>query len=123
MLAKVNGIPVHYSQHAIGTPVLALHGGGVDHREIMGALEPLFADRPGYRRIYPDLPGMGRTRTRGDRQHRRRPRSAAFWGAMLEGGARRGHRAGMAPGPLGLDRRWRPPPDGAPGADTAMKLR
>jgi pimeloyl-ACP methyl ester carboxylesterase len=27
----------------------------------MGALEPLFADRPGYRRVYPDLPGMGRT--------------------------------------------------------------
>jgi pimeloyl-ACP methyl ester carboxylesterase len=41
--------------------VLALHGGEVDHREIMGALEPLFAGRPGYRRIYPDLPGMGRT--------------------------------------------------------------
>jgi pimeloyl-ACP methyl ester carboxylesterase len=61
VLAKVNGIPVHYSQHGSGRPVLALHGGNVDHREIMGALEPLFADRPGYRRIYPDLPGMGRT--------------------------------------------------------------
>ncbi len=61
MLANVNGIPVHFAQHAGGTPVLALHGSGVDHREIMGALEPLFADRPGYRRIYPDLPGMGRT--------------------------------------------------------------
>ena len=67
MLATVNGIPMHYAQHGSGsgsgsgTPVLALHGVGVDHREIMGALEPLFADRPGYRRIYPDLPGMGRT--------------------------------------------------------------
>ena len=61
MLANVNGIPMHYAQHGSGTPVLALHGAGVDHREIMGALEPLFADRPGYRRIYPDLPGMGRT--------------------------------------------------------------
>jgi hypothetical protein len=47
-------------------PSWALHGGGVDHREIMGALEPLFAGRPGYRRVYPDLPGMGRT------PHRRR---------------------------------------------------
>jgi pimeloyl-ACP methyl ester carboxylesterase len=27
----------------------------------MGALEPLFADRPRHRRLYPDLPGMGRT--------------------------------------------------------------
>jgi pimeloyl-ACP methyl ester carboxylesterase len=61
VLADVNGIPVHYAQRGGGTPVLALHGSGVDHREIMAALEPLFADRPGYRRLYPDLPGMGRT--------------------------------------------------------------
>jgi pimeloyl-ACP methyl ester carboxylesterase len=61
VLATVDGIPVHYAQHGSGMPVLALHGAGVDHREIMGALEPLFAERPGYRRIYPDLPGMGRT--------------------------------------------------------------
>jgi pimeloyl-ACP methyl ester carboxylesterase len=61
VLADVNHIPVHYAQHGGGTPVLALHGVGVDHREMMGALEPVFADRPGYRRIYPDLPGMGRT--------------------------------------------------------------
>lgn len=61
MFADVNGIPVHYAQHGAGTPVLALHGSGVDHREIMAALEPLFADRPGYRRLYPDLPGMGHT--------------------------------------------------------------
>ena len=61
MVADVDGIPVHYVQHGAGTPVVALHGAGVDHREIMGALEPLFADRPGYRRLYPDLPGMGQT--------------------------------------------------------------
>jgi pimeloyl-ACP methyl ester carboxylesterase len=61
MLATVDGVPVHYAQHGRGTPVLGLHGAGVDHREVMGALEPLFGDRPGYRRIYPDLPGMGRT--------------------------------------------------------------
>jgi pimeloyl-ACP methyl ester carboxylesterase len=61
VLANVNGIPVHYAEHGSGTPVLALHGGSVDHREIMGAVEPVFVDRPGYRRLYPDLPGMGRT--------------------------------------------------------------
>jgi len=61
VVADVDGIPVHYVQHGAGTPVVALHGAGVDHREIMGALEPLFADRPGYRRLYPDLPGMGQT--------------------------------------------------------------
>jgi pimeloyl-ACP methyl ester carboxylesterase len=61
VLANVKGIPVHYAEHGDGSPVLALHGVDVDHREIMGALEPVFADLPGYRRIYPDLPGMGRT--------------------------------------------------------------
>lgn len=64
MLATVdlNGIPVHHAEHGgSGTPVLALHGAGVDHREILGGLEPVFAERPGRRRIYPDLPGMGRT--------------------------------------------------------------
>jgi len=59
--SMVNGVPVHYIEQGNGTPVLALHGVGVDHHETTGTLEPLFADRPGYRRIYPDLPGMGRT--------------------------------------------------------------
>jgi pimeloyl-ACP methyl ester carboxylesterase len=59
--STVNGVPVHFADHGSGTPVLALHGVDVDHRELAGSLEPLFADRPGYRRIYPDLPGMGRT--------------------------------------------------------------
>jgi pimeloyl-ACP methyl ester carboxylesterase len=61
MESMVNGIPVHHVQHGDGMPVLALHGAGVDHQEMTGALEPLFDGRPGYRRIYPDLPGHGRT--------------------------------------------------------------
>lgn len=54
-------LAVHYVEHGEGLPVLALHGAGVDHREVMAALEPVFDAPPGYRRIYPDLPGMGRT--------------------------------------------------------------
>ena len=42
-----------------GAPVLALHGWTPDHRQMMGCLEPVFDRRPGYRRLYPDLPGMG----------------------------------------------------------------
>ncbi|SFT91261.1 alpha/beta fold hydrolase [Arthrobacter sp. ov118] len=61
MEATVSGVPVHYAEHGGGTPVLALHGAGVDHREIAGALEPIFRNVPGFRRLYPDLPGMGRT--------------------------------------------------------------
>ena len=44
-----------------GTPVLALHGWTPDHRLMLGCLEPLFARRAGYRRLYPDLPGMGKS--------------------------------------------------------------
>ena len=43
--------------------MLALHGAGVDHREVMACLDPVLDALTGYRRIYPDLPGMGRTPT------------------------------------------------------------
>jgi pimeloyl-ACP methyl ester carboxylesterase len=52
---------VHYVERGHGTPVLLLHGAGVDHREPLGTIEPAFAEISGYRRIYPDLPGHGRT--------------------------------------------------------------
>lgn len=61
MEATVSGVPVHYAEYGTGTPVLALHGAGVDHREIAGALEPIFCNVSEFRRLYPDLPGMGRT--------------------------------------------------------------
>ncbi|TQS26094.1 alpha/beta fold hydrolase [Microbispora sp. KK1-11] len=61
MKAEIGGTSVHFVEHGDGIPVLALHGAGVDHREMVGSLEPVFRDRPGYRRVYPDLPGMGRT--------------------------------------------------------------
>ncbi len=54
-------VPVHYAEHGGGTPVLILHGANVDHREMADALEPVFARTNDYRRVYPDLPGMGRT--------------------------------------------------------------
>src|SRR5690606_32711693 len=49
--------PLHFVEYGEGTPVLALHGWGPDHRLMTGCLEPVFANRPGFRRIYPDLPG------------------------------------------------------------------
>jgi pimeloyl-ACP methyl ester carboxylesterase len=61
----VGDVPVHFVEHGSGTPVLALHGAGVDHREIAGGLEPMFGNIPGFRRLYPDLPGMGRTPAHG----------------------------------------------------------
>ena len=54
-------VPVHYVEQGEGSPVLALHGAGSDHREVMACLDPVLDAVTGYRRIYPDLPGMGRT--------------------------------------------------------------
>jgi pimeloyl-ACP methyl ester carboxylesterase len=54
-------VPVHYVEQGEGSPLLALHGAGVDHREVMACLEPVFDALTGHRRIYVDLPGMGLT--------------------------------------------------------------
>lgn len=56
----IDGVSVHYAEHGAGTPLVALHGAGVDHRELEAAVE-MFVPPDGLHRIYPDLPGMGRT--------------------------------------------------------------
>ncbi len=64
MQCTMNGVAVHYVEHGTGMPLVALHGAGVDHREIEAAIEAV-VPRTGYRRIYPDLPGMGHSATDG----------------------------------------------------------
>jgi pimeloyl-ACP methyl ester carboxylesterase len=49
---------ITFVEHGSGIPLVALHGVGVDHREMEAALEPI-VPHAGFRRIYPDLPGMG----------------------------------------------------------------
>jgi pimeloyl-ACP methyl ester carboxylesterase len=61
MQIRVGEVAVHYVEHGAGRPVLVLHGAGVDHREAEACFEPVFDGVAGLRRIYPDLPGMGRT--------------------------------------------------------------
>jgi pimeloyl-ACP methyl ester carboxylesterase len=56
-------VTVHHVEHGTGVPLVALHGAGVDHREIEAAVEAVVP--AGYRRIYPDLPGMGRSTAEG----------------------------------------------------------
>jgi pimeloyl-ACP methyl ester carboxylesterase len=61
MEIRAGEVAVHYVEHGVGRPVLVLHGAGVDHREAEACFEPVFDGIVGFRRIYPDLPGMGRT--------------------------------------------------------------
>lgn len=44
-----------------GKPILILHGGRLDHRHMMETLEPVFQSLHGWRRVYVDLPGHGRS--------------------------------------------------------------
>jgi pimeloyl-ACP methyl ester carboxylesterase len=63
---RINEVAVHFVEHGTGMPLVALHGAGVDHREVEAAVEAIIPDRgSGFRRIYPDLPGMGRSATGG----------------------------------------------------------
>lgn len=59
MQLTVNGVEVHYKVFGEGTPLLVLHGFPLDHEVMVYAYEPLFENREGYMRIYPDFPGMG----------------------------------------------------------------
>lgn len=62
MECSVGDINFFYEDIGSGTPLLSLHGWSLDHRHMQNALEPVFDGRPGWRRLYPDLPGMGSTR-------------------------------------------------------------
>jgi len=64
MERRINEALIHHVEHGSGAPLVALHGAGVDHREIEVATEAIVPNS-GYRRIYPDLPGMGRSTTGG----------------------------------------------------------
>lgn len=57
---RVDRSVIHFVEHGAGVPLVALHGAGVDHREVEAAVEAI-VPATGYRRIYPDLPGMGRS--------------------------------------------------------------
>lgn len=61
---RINDVSIHYVEHGTGMPLVALHGAGVDHREMEAALESI-VPTTGYRRIYPDLPGLGRSTAAG----------------------------------------------------------
>lgn len=61
MEITIKSIPIYFEEFGTGIPLLMLHGWPTDHRHMLADMEPLFQNRSGWRRIYPDLPGMGRT--------------------------------------------------------------
>lgn len=62
MECKLNNISVYYEEYGEGKPIIMIHGYYPDHRLMSGCMEPIFSKRSGYRRIYLDLPGMGKTK-------------------------------------------------------------
>lgn len=61
MYARVGGRRIYYKSLGEGTPVVAIHGFGIEHHVMLRSHEPVLGRREGYRRIYFDLPGMGRS--------------------------------------------------------------
>ena len=61
MQVETEKATIDYEEHGEGRPILLLHGWTMDRRVEMESYEKIFATRPGWRRIYPDLPGMGRS--------------------------------------------------------------
>lgn len=51
---------VHSVEYGSGKPILIIHGFCVDHHLLLG-LDPVFAVQGQWRRVYIDLPGMGRS--------------------------------------------------------------
>ncbi len=62
MECVINGLVVHHECIGEGIPVLMIPGYQVDHRIMAACMEPVFREAPGFRRVYIDLPGMGRTK-------------------------------------------------------------
>ncbi|MGH9891664.1 MAG: alpha/beta fold hydrolase, partial [bacterium] len=54
-----SGATLSYHVAGEGMCVLAVHGAYSTHHELASALEPILGSHGGYRRLYPDLPGMG----------------------------------------------------------------
>lgn len=62
MECRVENINVYYETYGEGKPIILIHGYQLDHRVMTGCMEPIFENMQGYKRIYIDLPGMGRTK-------------------------------------------------------------
>jgi pimeloyl-ACP methyl ester carboxylesterase len=65
MECKLENIKIYYEIYGEGRPVLMIHGWTRDHQILKEFMEPIFKIRTNYKRIYFDLPGMGKTKGEG----------------------------------------------------------
>lgn len=61
MKCKIKDISINYKIIGEGKPIVMIHGYYSDSRVMIGCMEPVFSDKDGYKRIYIDLPGMGKS--------------------------------------------------------------
>jgi pimeloyl-ACP methyl ester carboxylesterase len=61
MECQLENINVYYEAYGTGRPLITIHGFTPDHHLMTGCMEPVFQQRDGWQRFYPDLPGMGKT--------------------------------------------------------------
>src|SRR5258708_36749302 len=61
MICNVGDLAIYYETYGSGRPMVMLPGRPSDHRVMARFMEPVFTQREGWLRIYPDLPGTGRT--------------------------------------------------------------
>ncbi|WP_252226106.1 alpha/beta hydrolase [Clostridium sp. ZBS2] len=61
MKCNIKDININYEMIGKGKPIIMLHGYCVDNRLMYGCMEPIFKDKKDYKRIYIDLPGMGKS--------------------------------------------------------------
>ncbi|MFS1515911.1 alpha/beta fold hydrolase [Bacillus sp. SCS-151] len=59
---KVKDVKLHYQAYGTGKPIIMIHGFSPDMRLMIGCMEPVFLQKDGFKRIYIDLPGMGKTK-------------------------------------------------------------
>jgi pimeloyl-ACP methyl ester carboxylesterase len=61
MKCDLGDIAIFYETYGTGRPIVMLPGRPSDHHIMARFMEPLFTQRDGWLRIYPDLPGTGLT--------------------------------------------------------------
>ena len=62
MECLIKNTRIYYEVYGKGLPIINLHGFMLDHRVLKGCMEPIFNKRSNFKRIYFDLPGMGKTK-------------------------------------------------------------